>query len=54
MQLVTKLHVKFQVTVIISVNLTLFSFKLTLAEFPKIFRAYKAAGAMELILAIPR
>ena len=54
MQLETKLHVKFQVIVIISVNLTPSSFKLTLAEFPKIFRACKTVGAMELILVIPR
>ena len=54
MQVKTKRRVKFQKTVIISVNLTHFSFKLTLAEFHKIFRVYKVVGAMELILVIPR
>ena len=54
MQVEMNLHVKFQEIVIISVSLTPFSFKLALAEFPKIFHACKAVGAMELILVIPR
>ena len=46
MRLETKHCVKFQMTVIISVNLTPFSFKLTLAEFHKMFRAYNVVGAI--------